>query len=260
MAIATRTTSVLASTITQQSLYNALKTAFTAAGFGNPYDEYTNPDGSLRIAWQIVLDSTKTYGTSYVRFRVGTDLVVGFLAAATWDKVAHTSSVLSSEIASTAFAVGANISIESLNGGNELKCVILTQGTIFLPLCFLSPFNKPTWWDLNTYPYAFIATINTFATFGTTTLNPYSNALNSSSLNNTRLSGVNPINSKRDIELGVMLYNNSNNGIAGKTSDDIVSLAAGSTTRYDIIRVIGTPTKEYLILTNAAGGLGVRIL
>lgn len=259
MAIATRATANLAPTITQQSLYNALKTAFVAAGFGNPYDEYTNPDGSLRCAWQIVLDPAKTYGTMYVRFRVGSDLIVGFFSTSTWDKVAHTGNSPSSEITSTAFATGVNISIESLSGGNEFKCVTLSQGTVFLPLCFLSPTNKPTWWDMANYPYGFIATINTFATFGSTALNPYANALNNSSLNNTRLSGVNPITSKRDIELGVMLYNQSNNGIAGKTSDDIVSLAATGAARFDIIRVAGTPNKEYLVMVNAAGGLGVRV-
>lgn len=259
MAIAARTTSTLAATITQRSLYDALKAAFIAAGFGNPYDEWIPADNSLRASWQIVLDSTKTYGTMYVRFRVATDLVVGFLSTSSWDRVAHTGSNASSEFATSAFTTTANILIDSFSAGNEFKCVSLIQGSNFFPLCFLSPTNKPVWWDLAAYPYGFISTINTFTTFSSTGLNPYANTLNNSGLSNSRLSGANPVTNKRDIELGVMLYNQSNNGISGKTSDDLVSIAALGINRFDTVRVAGNPNKDFLVLNNIAGGLGLRI-
>ena len=259
MAIATKTTTTLAATITQQGLYNALKTAFTAAGFGNPYDEYTSADNSLRCAWLTMLDNTKVYGTTGMRFRVGTDLSLGFLMGTGWDKTNHTTSNFSTDYVSPAFAPSQPITLDSVNGGGEFKLVIVSQGTTKFNFCYLSPANKPIWWDLNSYPYGFINGSADFSLFYGSALNPYSNINFSNSLNRANLATANVITNKRDIELGVNFYSQSNQGIMGKSSDDLVSIAAVGTSRFDIVRVAGNPSKDFLIINNAAGGLGIRV-
>lgn len=256
MAIASRIDSFVAPTLTQQSIYDGIKQAFANAGYAALFDEFTS--GTDRIAvYAIALDASKTYGTTYLRIRLTTGLILGQQLFSTWTIATRTGTNPSTEITYTAFTTSTQINFTALNGANEYKLILLTQGVNAIALGFISPANRPAWWDLNAWNYCFLATTTTFAVFRSTNLNPYTNAENDSSLNVSRMGTANSQTNRRDLLPGIVFYSQSNQGISGRTSDDLVMLAANGTTRYDTIQIPGD-TKQYLLLNPASGGLAVR--
>lgn len=259
MVIATRIQTTLQPTITQQNFNAALRDAFINAKWGTFLKAYSSTDNSLRFVHEIVYDSTKIYGKVVIRIRVGTDLILGAFIGTSFDGATNGSSNVSAEFVSTAFNTTKPITFDAIDGGSELKSVIVRQENTLATFTLVMPVNKPAWWDLNIYPYAFLSANNDNSLFYSSSLNPYSNINFITSLNKTTLGTANTITNKRDIELGIGFYSQSNQGIAGRTSDDLVSIAALGTNQFDSVRVAGNPTKEFLILRNIAGGFGCRV-
>lgn len=257
MTVATRIDSFTPPVVTQLSLYEGIKTAFANAGFTNPFDDYTS--GTERyLIYAIVLDSSKTYGTTYLRIRLLNNLAITQSIFSTWTVSNHTGTNPSTEVGYTTLANNIQVNFVSLNGGNEYKLIMLMQGTVIIPLGFISPANKPLWWDLNAWNYCFFPISSNFDTWRSTALNPYGNADHNNSLNVPRMGSANPQTNRRDLLPGIIAYTATNQGISGRTSDDLVTVAASGTTRYDLLQ-IPEDTREYLILHPASGGLAVRV-
>lgn len=257
MAIATRIDSFVAPTLTQATLFDGIKAAFNNAGANAPFDDYTSGTDRI-VVYAIALDASKTYGTTYLRIRLTTGFVIGQQLYSTWNTSTKTGLNPSAEITYTALIVTTQVNFTALNGAAEFKLVMLTQGAIAIALGFVSPANRPAWWDLNAWNYCFLATAATFAVFRSTNLNPYSSSDNDSSLNIARMGTANVQTNRRDLLPGVIFYSQTNQGISGRTSDDLVMIAGSGTTRYDTIQIPGD-TKQYLLLNPASGGLAVRI-
>ena len=260
MAIATKTDSFIAPTITQQSLYDGIKQAMSNAGYSTVFDEFTS--GTDRIViYAIVLDSTKTYGTTYLRVRITSSFVVGQQLYSTWDATAHAGTNPSTEYTSTAFLNSVQINFTALNGSTEYKFVLIQQSALFYPLGYISPANKPNWWDLNAFNYCFHLVDSVFFNFRSTSITPYAgnNSTYDSSLNQSRMGTANQQTNRRDILPGILFYNQANQGIGGRSSDDLVMVAGNGTTRFDILQAPGD-NKQYLLLNPASGGLAVRVV
>lgn len=257
MAIATRTDSFVAPTWTQATLFDGIKAAFSNAGYATTFDDYTSGTDRI-VVYAIALDATKTYGTTYLRIRLTNTFTIGQQLYSTWNTATKTGLNPSAEITYTAPIATTQVSFTALNGAAEFKLVMLSQGTNAIALGFVSPANRPAWWDLNAWNYCFVAIANTFTTFRSTNLNPYNNTESDSSLNQTRMGIANSQTNRRDLLPGVIFYSQTNQGISGRSSDDLVMLAGTGTTRYDTIQ-IPNDTKQYLLLNPASGGLAVRI-
>lgn len=257
MAIASRLDSFVAPTLTQQNIYDGIKQAFSNAGYAAPFDEFVTGTDKV-VVYAIVLDNTKTYGTTYLRVRVTTTFIIGQQLFSTWNTATDTGTNGSTEVTYPALVNNVQVNFTALNGLTEYKIVLLTQGTNSIVLGFFSPANKPVWWDLNAWNYAFIPTVSTFASFRSTLLNPYNSTENDSILNNTRLGTANTQTNRRDLLPGIVFFTQTNQGISGRSSDDLVMVAAVGATRYDTVQ-IPNDTKQYLVLNPAAGGLAVRI-
>lgn len=260
MAIATRTDSFLAPTITQQLLYDAVKQSLTNAGYVPPFDEYTS--GTDRIAvYAIVLDNTKIYGTTYLRVRVTTTFVVAQQLYSTWNTSTRTGINPSTEHLSTAFLATTQINFVALNGGSEYKFSLIQQGALFYSLGYFAPVNRPAWWNLDAWNYCFHPMDATFQSFRGTGVTPYTtnNSTYDTSLNNGRMATANQQTNRRDIVPGLLFYNQANQGVSGRSSDDLVMTAASGATRYDTFQA-PSDTKQYLLLNPASGGLAVRIV
>lgn len=257
MAIASRIDSLVAPTLTQLSLFNGIKQAFADAGYPTPFDDYTSGTDRI-VVYAIILDSSKTYGTTYLRIRLTSGLIIGQQILATWNTATKTGTGGSTEVTYSAIATNVQVNFVALNATTELNLVMLTQGSTAIALGTISPANKPSWWNLDAWNYCFIPTGNTFATFRTTTFNPYGNINYDTSLNVGRMGTANNQTNRRDMLPGVLLYTQSNQGIAGRSSDDLIMVAASGSTRFDTLQIPGD-TKEYLILDPSVGGLAVRI-
>lgn len=257
MVLALRTDSFVASAVTHQTLFNGIKQAFLDSGFTASFDDYVSGTDKI-VVYAIVTDSTKTNGTSYLRIRVTTGLAIFQQLFAGWTVATHVGTNGSTEIAYTAIIPTTQVNFTALKANPELSLVMINQGTNVIALGFLSPANRPGWWDLNAWSYCFIPTTNTFAAFRSTVLNPFTNPENDSSLNFIRLGNPNNQTNRRDLLPGVILYTQTSQGITGRSSDDLVSVSATGSTRYDTLQIPGD-TKQYLIINPAAGGLAVRI-
>lgn len=257
MVIAVRTDSFVAPAITQQSLFDGIKAAFINAGFTATFDDFTSGTDKV-VVYAIVLDGTKTNGTSYLRIRVTTAFVIGQQILSTWNTSTKTGTGGSTEITYAALLANTQANFVALKAAPELALVMLTQGATAIALGFLSPANRPSWWDLAAWNYCFIPIANTFATFRSTALNPYANTEQDCSLNSARMGTANNQTNRRDLLPGVVFYSQTNQGISGRSSDDLVMVAASGSTRYDVLQIPGD-AKQYLILNPAVGGLAVRI-
>lgn len=256
MAIAIRTDTLLAPGFTHQTLYNAAKTALNNSGYITLFDEFITGTDKIAV-FSIVLDSTKTFGTTYLRVRITATFVIAEQIYATWNATTHVGTNGSSEIVYAALVTTSQINFTSLNGGSEYGFSIFNQGVNTFILGAVAPTNKPSWWDLNAWNYCFLPTTATFSLFRTTGLNPYANTENDTTLNTPRMNIANTQTNRRDLLPGIVFYNQSGQGISGRSSDDLVMVAAGGTTRYDVVQIPNDP-KQYLILNPAAGGLAAR--
>lgn len=256
MSIAIKMDSFIAAPLNQQQLVTGLKKAFENAGYGVPFDEF--PSGTnIILVFKVVLDSSRVYGTSYLRLRVSDSPSVSQQIYSTWNALAHAGANPSSEMFYVTLEISTQINFVALNSGSECKLVMLQQGSTVIALGCITPVNKPNWWDLNRWNYCFVPVTNTFNTLRACSLNPYNNSEHDASLNLNRMSLANTITNRRDILPGIIVYTQSNTGIAGRTSDDLVSVAANGTNRFDVLQIPGD-NKEYLILHPNNGGLAVR--
>lgn len=256
MAIAIRTDTFLAPPFTHQSLYDAVKAAFLNSGFTAIFDEFISGTDKI-VVYAIVLDNTKTFGTTYLRLRVTSTFVIGQQLFGTWNPATDTGTGATTEVTYTALVNTVQVNFVNLNGSSEYKLVAMQQAANVIVLGFISPANKPIWWDLNAWNYCFIFTTNVYFVVRSTTFNPFTNTEYDSTLNNVRMANSNVQTNRRDLLPGVVFFTQTSQGIIGRSSDDLVMISASGTARYDTIQIPGD-TKQYLLLNPASGGLAVR--
>lgn len=256
MAIAARVDSSLAATITQSNLVAAIKSAMLSAGL-TLFDEFTSSTDNILI-YEHINDSTKTYGKVYLRIKVTSSLVISQQLFSGWNASTDSGSNAGTETTYTAFATNASINFSAFNGNPEIKTVIITQNTNYVALGLLMPATRPNFWDMNQWSWGFYPASVGFLTLRSSSLNPFSNDGYSLTFATAAIAaGANPQTNKRDVLTGMLIYSNTNNGIAGKTSDDVAVVYGSGTSRFDTIQPTGT-TQIFTILNNTAGGFALR--
>ena len=255
MPIASKVNSTIASPVTQQSLHDGIRYAFSSIGVGI-YDEFDSGTDKVLI-YIIYTDFNYPYGNTFLRIRTTDGLSILCQLFATWDYSTRTGGFGSQEVQYPDLDSNQSISITALGGSTEFSFVLLSQSYyFFVPLGWMVPYTRPSWWDPSNFTYSFIPVDSEFSIWRTTDKQPFNTTDHSSFISDARLSGVNPVTNKRDILQGICLFSTANQGISGRTSDDIVIVAANGASRYDIIR---TPdNKEYLLLGLNSGALAVR--
>ena len=263
---ATQTTTTINPTHTQASIVTALKNAFAAAGYPALYADSTS--GTDRIlVYQLVFDANKIYGTSYLRLKITTALAVTQQLFTAWNIAAVTGT--NGGVESTATTFSANVPIEVRTFAKttgEFRVIALSQGTPYGLFGYIRPETRHPSFDEDTAPFIFqsnnIWTANPFLTWQSSGLTPYSGTGNTaftSSMGTATMSAANPVNNKRDILAGMVLFASTNQGVAAKSSEDLVSVAATGLSRFDSIQVVAG-SEEYVLLFPGAGTMGVRII
>lgn len=256
MAVATRTDTNLAATITQTSLVNTLLTAFTNAGFSPPTDNYTSgTDRILVYSW--VVDGTRTFGTIFLRIRVTNTFQVFQQLFTGWNTSTKVGTNGSTEVNAGTFVANNPIQFTALNAGGECKLISVVQGTVFMLLGLLIPDNRPAWWDLNSWSWGFIFTSATLLALRGSARFPFT-VSDYDIFNSSRMANINPNTNRRDVFTGLILLTQSNTGGAGKTSDDVAIACASGSARYDILSFPGD-NRQFLLINNTAAGLAIRI-
>jgi hypothetical protein len=253
-------------TFTQTNFTDAIKTAMNNAGFGAVFDEYTSGTDRYLI-YQLVFDANKIYGTVYLVIRVTGALAVTQRLYTNWNKTTRVGDNAGSETSSSGaiFVNNAQVDFVGFARSPEFRLVALYQGTASVFLGYIRPENKPSWWDENAYSYAFVpVSSSNFVQWYGTAMSPYTGSVGTKDRLQAHLSVAqfgtpNPITNKRDILSNILFYAYSNEGIAGRSSSDLVQLASTNLLRKDVIQVT-VGAEEYYLLNAVAGGLGVRII
>jgi len=253
----TVTSSSLSPTITQANLTTAIKDALAAANFPTPFDETTG--STNQIIYEIVLNNSATFGKAYLEIEISSTRQVRQRLHTGWDPATKTGVNTGAWGPQVQFNDNTEITFRGFEKSNECRLIGIRQSNTVQFLGYLRPVNKPAWWNENSSLYCFIPGTNDFVTWLGAAANnsPYGNATYTSTLGRAQMASPNPITSKRDVVTGVLLYTNSNQGAAGRTSDALVMVSGSGLGIYDIIQV--TPNvEEYTLLVPAAGGLALR--
>lgn len=254
---ATRTTTTLSAPISQSNLCTALQSVFSTAGLGNPIDDFTS--GTDRILIFAKTTGTGTFGTIYLRLRITSGLRVFQQLFTTWNSSTNSGTRPISEHEYDTLSSDIDIKFDIFNREPEYWLILVSQSSKFLPLGMVAPSIKRSNFSFNSFAWGFIFTsknmTNVRGSPGYYSSDNYELSLAGSG----RLSNADPIDNERDVITGIMLLSQSNQGIAGKFSDDLAVIAAAGTSRYDNVLISGT-SEQYLIIAPGPGGIGVRIL
>lgn len=257
MTLATRTESTLNPNIAQTALYDAVKTALASAGFPAPLEEYTSVSDRY-VIYELIQDATKNAGKVYLSLYVTSALSISYSIGATWNSTNKTLGSPSSSVSSGSLTPGTQIRLNAFNCGAEFRLLILTQSTTAFYVGVFSPANRPAWWDLTQWPYAFIPSASSFDSWRCPTNTPWGSSSFSTSLNSANLINANRATNERSVGESLVLFLPNGEGFGGNSSDDLCSIAATGLNRYQELNVATVPARKYLVLSATNGGLGVR--
>ncbi len=254
---ATRTITSLGATITQSNLVAAIVTAFTNAGFVAVVDDYTS--GTDRILVYSHTVGAGTFGTIFLRVRITSALGIFQQLYTSWNTSTKTGNNSSTEVSLGTLSTTIPCSFNALNGGNEYKLICLVQGSTLFPLGLIAPNTRRGSWSLNSWSWGFIFTSSAMSVVRGSSLNQFASVDYDIALAaNSRLGTANPTDNERDVLSNIILLSQSNQGFAGRSSDDLGIVSASGSTRYDTIPITGT-SQQYLVINPGSGGFVVRI-
>ena len=263
---ATQTITTVTQTRTQASLATLIKNAFTAAGFPVPVVDTTVGTDRV-IVYQIVSDATKTYGTAFLRIRITTTLTILQTLSAGFNTATNVPVSPGGESNSLATVTNLSIEVRTYVKANEFRFVILSQGSSYGFYGYLRPEERHPCFNENVAPYIFqsanvFTAGNYFVSWQCTALSPYVSGGSPVIIFFTHMTFVslaiaNPVTNQRDSVAGMILYASSGQGVAAKTSNEIIMIAASGLTKFDSIQV--TPgVEEYILLFPGAGSMALR--
>lgn len=263
---ATQTITTVTQVHTQVSLVTLIKNGFTAAGFSAPIVDTTVGTDRI-IVYQVVNDAAKTYGTAFLRIRITSALGISQTLSTGYNTTTNVPVNPGTESFVTTILSNITIEVRTYVKANEFRFVILSQGTNYAVFGYLRPEEKHPCFDENVAPYIFqsasaFTTGSYFNNWQCTGLSPY--IFNSSPviLFNTHmtfanLAIANPVTNQRDSIAGMILYAGSGQGVAAKTSNEIIMVSAQGLSRFDLIQV--TPgIEEYVLLFPGASSMALR--
>lgn len=244
----------------QLSLVELIKDAFESAGCGNVYTEFTSGKNKL-LVYSIPLTSSELYGSAYLQVKITDGLAVTQQLFAEWDSSKKIGISGGRESTSVTFSKTANLQVRTFRKEGEFRLIALSQTDKFALLGYLRPSDKHPAFDEttgqyifqsnNTWKLPFVAWNSSGATF-------YQTSDYTSNMGNINLSKAHPVTNKRDLVAGMLLYANSGYGIVGKTSEDIVSVAAAGLNKFDIIQD-ASANNEYVLLYPGNGCMAIRV-
>lgn len=256
-----RTDFTLSPPITQQSFYDAIKARLAAIGGYTLFSEYS-ASGDKIVVYEILSDASRLFGKVYFRIRVTTGLQIFQQLYVSWNATTNTGTLPSTE--STGVTFVSNVAIDFVSFGKlpEYRFLCLSQNTTFALLGGLRPETKSDGWSEDSYPWMFIsdndwAASKQFKTWLTCTSNPYSNtSAFTTNMADSRMSSQNPITNKRDSQASMVLYATTQ-GIAGQSSQEIITVAALGQTRFELLQFIAG-TEEYILINPGYGAMALR--
>ncbi|WP_375470989.1 hypothetical protein [uncultured Nostoc sp.] len=256
----TRSDYTLNANFTQTSLKDAIKTAFNAMP-NHVLVQDTTSSTDLLLIYLVTLNASKVCGKSYLKIRVTNTFSVRQQLLATWDIATKTGTLASTESSAITFINTSPIQLISLVKNPEYHFLALSQNSTFLLAGCLYPENRPSWWNEDAHYYIFHndgSTTNIFKNWYTVIQSPFniSPGIYTTDWGDLRLSNVNPETNKRAAISGMSFYSSSQ-GDAGRTSNELISVAALGQTRFE--QIVVTPgVEEYLLIIPNSGAMTLR--
>lgn len=246
--------SSISSPISRQTIGDALKVAFANAGYSTLVDDYTNASGVRSLVYQVSY-GTATYSTIFLETQINLSRVVSSRIGTSWNVSTHTMGAIATALSSSVtFNALAKVTFTAI-AHSEMRLVVMEQGTTTAQIMgIIRPSLKPTWWDENTYPFAFTpqnVNLNTFLPFPTAN-NPYASTANYPLLYISQLAANAPISNLPDAIAGAaLILSPTNKGVSGAFSSEVALCSGAGLKRGDMIG-------EYLLLYPATSGIAVK--
>lgn len=260
MAIATRSFPAdIAPPLTAVSLRDGLRDSLVAAGFPAALKSYAVGTDQFAV-WELIFDSTKTYGRAYYRIKVTSALIVTHSVGATWTDSTNTVGSVTTDLQSATYA--ANAAVKSWGfKSDELNLLSVVQGSVQQLLgYFRFPLVDAPAFDEVSFPRIFLPSTNDAGTLYCTALTPYTLNYFTTSLLNNNMSGADTALQQRSQVGGFFLWGPSNTGVVARSSDDLAMGACTGMVRGDVFQVPNTsPVEQYILLRPSAGALLIRI-
>jgi hypothetical protein len=253
--------------ITQESLFEALKVMFLAAGYATVYAEFDDGDYK-HLVYEIVNDSTKTFGTVYLHIQVDYYLEITQRLHTSFNSANNEGSNMG-EYNPRSFSESDVIRWISLDNGSEFKLVMLYQGSSWTCLGFIRPQSMPPYWNENEFPYSLVSSLNQpLEVFHLPEVNPYDDDESSSEyeerIKSTIYTNVtprlrNPFTNDVDIIAGFPFIPETGRGMFGMSSP-VIGFATDSTlaigdsvvtddATYCVIAPVGSFTPRVVVRT-----------
>jgi hypothetical protein len=228
------------------------------AGFSAPFAEFTSGT-NLHLVYEWVNNPNKIYGRLYLEIIVSNTFTIRQQLYTGWSGTAGQNGT-SNNTASGAFLNTVQLSLNSFNGENEFKLVVLrdASSTSYAILGILAPQNRRQSWDLDNYPYGWCFVGATATALRSTNIEPFgnTNADFTGQLGNARMSGQSNDTGTADIIKRLILFSQANTGVSAWTSLDLGYGCFSGLARYSTINING---EIWCAVNPVAGGLAVRI-
>lgn len=257
MPVATRTFPAdINPPLTAASLRDGLREALVAAGFPPALKSYAVGTDQYAV-WELVFNPA-TYGKSYYRLKVTSNLVCTHAVGAAWTDSNNTLGNASADTGSTSYV--SNVAVKSWGfRSGELTLLSISQGSTLQLLGFFRFADAPAFDDVS-FPKIFIPASSDVASVVCTGITPYASGTFLTSLLNPNMSAADTYFQQRSQAGGFFLFGPTNTGIIARSSDDLAMGACVGMTRGDIFQVPDSdPIEQYILLRPGVGALLIRI-
>jgi hypothetical protein len=258
MANATITTTTLSGTITTAIFLNALRDGLISVGY-TLFDSYVSGSNDIRVL--ALNSSAETKGTVYLQITANNTLsTIAHQLHETWNTTTKAGTGSSVSVGQPSFTTGTTAINFCFINHPEFKGVIIEQNTAQFVIGILRPKQSPpSWWNENSFAYAFQAkysTVPTSSRLGSTTT-PFGNAIDHEYLQSTKLQDGNAQNSNARSILPLCILSAGVGGVIA-SCDDVVVCSSSTMRPLDTITVSPTEVYTYIWGNSLTSGIAIR--
>ena len=256
MPLTTYSTRTVTAPTTVAIIADAVRSALTAAGWGDPVDDFLVSSERHLVYLRY---NVAGHVQGYSRIRIGTTFIRQNISDG-WTSATRTS-INESSSPSFGTVSTANATIHVLAGSSELSGIIWQQGTSTSAILWFQPETVPSWWNRALWLYAFVPQDQSLNNWYSSNFSPFGSFTSwSLQSNSSMLGAINRVTNRRDSVSSILLQCPSSEGIAGRSSPEMGQAALSGLARFDRLTDDSfSPARDHLVLNPASGGLIVRI-
>ena len=240
----------------QNEYLTVLKAAMIHAGFSVPIERIDGTNVFLTYELDLNLPVEQDYAPIALEIKIEANLYASQRILSNW--VADTASFTSASTYSDREQINKSDTIICSCNHPELQLVTIHSAAEVKSIFgIFKPANRPAWWDEITFPYLFIPKDHDFAVFlgfdgG---LSPFAND-DYICASYSDMQYANPQTGKVDLLAGILLFDNSNQGIAGSSSQELCRVCSSDLKPGNLL--VETLGNQFYLLKSGTSGFAIK--